>query len=52
MALMAVLRRSSRVKASILDFWMKKRINNKPAKAPTMVISRMVKPFLLLILLL
>lgn len=46
MALMAVLRVSSRVKASRLDFWTKKRVMSNPAKAREMTVSRSVKPCL------
>ena len=46
MALMAVLRSSSRSMASIFCFWMKKRRNNSDAKTATMMISMTVKPFL------
>ena len=46
MALMAILRSSSRSMASILDFWIKKKINNRLAKIATMMISKIVKPFL------
>ena len=47
MALMATLRSSSRSMASMLDFWIKKKIKSREAKMPTMIISSMVKPFLL-----
>lgn len=46
MALIAVLRCSSRSMASILDFWMKKRISRSEAKTATMIISKIVKPCL------
>ena len=49
MALMAVLRDSSRSKASTFCFCMKKRIRRREAKTPTMIISRIVKPFLVFI---
>ena len=44
MALMAVLRSSSRWKASRLDFWTKKSRNASDTKTATMIISRTVKP--------
>ena len=44
MALMAVLRSSSRSMASMLPFWTKKRIKSKLAKTATMMISKIVKP--------
>lgn len=47
MALMAVLRSSSRDMASRLDFWMKKMIRSSEANMPTMMISKIVKPFFL-----
>ena len=46
MALMAVLRSSSRSMASMLDFWTKKRIKSREAKTATMIISKIVKPCL------
>ena len=46
MALMAVLRDSSRSMASTLDFWTKKRINSRLAKTITISSSIIVKPFL------
>lgn len=46
MALMAVLRFSSRAIASRLDFWTKKRMKSSDAKVATMIISIIVKPFL------
>ena len=49
MALIAVLRSSSRFIASRLDFWTKKRIRSSDAKVATMMISRTVKPFLVFI---
>ncbi len=52
MALMAVLRSSSRSKASTLDFWMRKIIKRKDANAATMMISRIVNPCLCFILIL
>lgn len=45
MALIAVLRSSSRSMASIFCFWMKKRISKREAKTATMIISKIVKPF-------
>ena len=51
MALMAVLRFSSRSKASRLDFWRKKSRKRSPAKAATMTISKTVKPFLFIAIL-
>ena len=50
MALMAVLRLLSRSMASMLDFWMKKRIKSREAKTATMTSSITVKPFLMLLL--
>ncbi len=50
MALMAVLRSSSRSKASRLDFWMKNSIRSKDAKTATMMISIIVKPFFMSLL--
>ena len=50
MALMAVLRASSRSMASRLDFCKKKKIRRRLAKMPTMMISRIVKPFLVFML--
>ena len=44
MALMAVLRSSSRSKASMLDFWMKKKIRRSDTKTPTTMSSKIVKP--------
>ena len=44
MALIAVLRVSSRLNASRLDFWMKKRIRRRDAKIATTISSMMVKP--------
>ena len=52
MALMAILRSSSRFMASMLDFWTKKRITRSDAKKATMMSSRMVKPFFVSMLLL
>ena len=52
MALMAILRSSSRFIASILDFWMKKINNRSAVKQETMMISRTVKPFFVFMLLL
>ena len=49
MALMAVLRASSRCMASRLDFWMKKRIKSSDAKAATIISSKIVKPCLFFI---
>lgn len=46
MALMAVLRVSSRVEASRLDFWTKKSAISNPAKVREMTVSRSVKPCL------
>ena len=50
MALIAVLRSSSRSMASRLDFCRKKKMSKRLAKKPTMMISRIVKPFLAFIL--
>lgn len=50
MALMAVLRVSSRYMASRLAFWTKKIIKNSDAKITTMMVSRIVKPFLFVII--
>ena len=44
MALMAVLRSSSRCIASRLDFWTRKKIRRSEAKAATIVISKIVNP--------
>ena len=44
MALMAVLRWSSRFMASVLDFWMKKRTRRSDAKIMTTISSIRVKP--------
>jgi len=44
MALIATLRSSSRFMASMLDFWMKKKIKSRLAKIATMIISKTVKP--------
>ena len=44
MALMAILRSSSRSMASMLPFCTKKRTSNREAKIATMMISRTVKP--------
>ncbi len=44
MALMAALRVSSRVEASRLDFWTKKRETSNPAKVREMIVSISVKP--------
>ncbi len=44
MALMAILRLSSRFIASMLDFWTKNNIRSKLAKIATMVISKIVNP--------
>ncbi len=49
MALIAVLRSSSRSMASMLDFWMKNKIKSREAKIATIMSSRTVKPFLLFI---
>ena len=46
MALMAVLRFSSRFMASRLDFWIKKSTTKSVAKTATMISSSTVKPFL------
>ena len=46
MALMAVLRASSRCMASRLDFWTRNNKSRSPAKVATMMISRIVKPCL------
>ncbi len=45
MALIAILRSSSRSMASILDFCTKNRMKRSPAKIATIVISKIVKPF-------
>ena len=45
MALMAVLRLSSRSMASTFCFWRKKRTKRREAKRMTMTNSKMVKPF-------
>lgn len=52
MALMAVLRDSSRLMASKLDFCTKKSKSKRLAKTATIIISRRVKPFLAFISLL
>lgn len=49
MALMAVLRSSSRCMASMLDFCTKKRMSASVANTATMIISNTVKPFLVFI---
>ena len=46
MALMAVLRSSSRCMALMLDFCTKKRMSASVANTATMMISNTVKPFL------
>lgn len=48
MALIAVLRSSSRSKASIFCFWTKKRMKRSDAKTATMTSSIIVKPFFIL----
>lgn len=51
MALMADLRSLSRSKASMLDFCKKKSRNKSPAKVATITISKTVKPFLFMFVL-
>lgn len=52
MALIAILRSSSRSMASILDFWVKKKMMRSDEKTATIASSRIVKPFFLSMLLL